>query len=223
MSRVEEMIKLLTQMLRLPLTVFVYSMEAFVNAIRDIERNTDRTINAMVGGVTQAPGNQSGKESNTEAPRVGGCGGISANQTTLKEDRKMPNQDLSGDDLKDVRYSILFTKRDLETPLKGETLDVVNYSTTGGSYGAIKIGDFLEEIAKNGADRPQVWKDNKYPPGVAGDKYFEIPSVDKKYITFQYTVDGHMPKGAKEYDKRTVEVLGEIKDSIDKVGEKIGP
>jgi len=135
----------------------------------------------------------------------------------------MSNLDLSGDDLKDVRFSILFTKRDLETPLKGETSDVVNYSTTGGSYGAIKIGEFLEDVKKHGADRPPVWKENKYPPGVAGDKYFEIPTVDKKYITFQYTVESRMPKGAKEYDKRTVEVLTDIKDSIDEVGNKIGP
>ena len=58
------MMKFFAQMLRFPITVFISTMEVFVGAMRDVQTNTDRTINTMVDGFGQAlgsaPGSQSG-------------------------------------------------------------------------------------------------------------------------------------------------------------------
>src|SRR5215471_7269323 len=77
---------------------------------------------------------------------TGGAGTIAApagSGTVIKKESGMStiNQDLSGDDIKNVRYSILFTKRDLEGTLKPATDEVINYSTDGASYGALKLSE----------------------------------------------------------------------------------
>src|SRR5260370_11209288 len=126
------MTKLLAQMLRFPLTVFASTMEAFVNVMREIQKATDQTIGAMVGGVASA-----------DSHLTGGVIADDASKATLKEESKMSDQDLGGADLKYVSYSILFTKADLEVTLEQQEEDIVNYSTNGGSYGALKIADFF--------------------------------------------------------------------------------
>jgi hypothetical protein len=198
------MMRFFTQMLRFPLTVVVYTTEALVNAMRDIQRTVDQTINAVVGGVGQAPDNMAGVGSAPTDSHVGG-GDIcdNANRTTHKEERTMSDQDLSGDDLKYVSYSILFTKRDLEATLERETQDVVNYSTNGGSYGGLKIAHFMKRVLEGRVRRPEEWKSpgNIYPEGATGDYFTRIPPDDEKYITFIYRVDRRIPREGKEYDR----------------------
>lgn len=216
----------LAQMLRFPLTVFVYSMEALVHAMRDIQKNTDHTINAMVGGVTQALSGSHGNGNGSSNSQVAG-GAISDNakQTTEREESKMSDQDLSGDDLKYVSYSILFTKRDLEATLEEQKEELVSYPTNGGSYGGLKIAHFMKKVLEGKVKRPPEWKNlgNHYPPGAKGDYFTEIPSEDERYITFVYNVVRRIPREQKEYDREKVRALKGIRESIDKVGDKIGP
>ena len=105
------MMKFFTQVFRYPLAVFVATMEALAGAVREIQKTTDQTINAMVGGdghsVGAAPGGQ------TDATNSQVSGGVTAdgdNQTTIKEESRMSDQDLGGADLKYVSYSILFNQ-----------------------------------------------------------------------------------------------------------------
>src|SRR5215216_2163316 len=176
------MMRLLNQMIRLPLTAFVYSLEMFVKTMQGIQRIADRSIDEMVIGVTETLGD-------------------SGDQITQKEDANMSDQDLSGDDLKYVSYSILFTKRDLEATLKEEKQDLVNYSTNGGSYGGLKLAHFMKKVFEKKIKRPEVWRENNYPPDAKDDTDWTIPKEDEKYITFVYWVDRRIPKQSKEYDR----------------------
>lgn len=209
------MMSFFSQMLRYPLTVFVHTMEAFVNAVRDIQKTTDQTIGAMVGGVAQALGNAPGGESlSTDSQMTGGVISGDATQTTRKEERKMADQDLGGDDLKYVSYSILFTKPDLEATLEKQKEQLVSYPTDGGSYGGLKIAHFMGKVGQHEVERPQAWKENNYPHGATDDKHWKIPDEDEQYITFIYSVDRRIPKGNANYPREQVRVLKEIRDKL---------
>src|SRR6476661_6539735 len=125
------MSKVLTQILRFPLTVFVYSMEALVIALRDIQRTTDQTLDAMIDGLTRTLVDECSGEKAADHHLADGVNSKDDKQTTYKEDRKMPDLDLGGTGLKYVSYSILFTKPDLEATLEQQQEVLVNYSTNG--------------------------------------------------------------------------------------------
>jgi hypothetical protein len=101
----------------------------------------------------------------------------------------MIDQDLSGDDLKLVRFKILYTKRDHEKILDhGEKL--VNYSTTLNDFGGLVTCEWVQ--ANPGKVKPD----------------------DAKYLRTFVEVLARYPKQEKEYDRQQVEVLREIKDAI---------
>lgn len=125
----------------------------------------------------------------------------------------MDNQDLSGDEIKTVIYSIFFTKRDLEAPLKGLTEDVVNYSTNAASYGGLMLAKFSSEETFT---RPRRWVDNNYPnsnsPGTLSVK--DIPDEDRRYITIDFKVVNRFAKGAADYEKRQTIALEGIERKL---------
>lgn len=126
----------------------------------------------------------------------------------------MADQDLSGNGLKYVSYSILFTKPDLEGTLERQQEDLVNYSTNGESYSALKIAEFFEQNAAGQVKRPQIWIDNNYPSDAVDDYHWKIPSADRKYVTFIYQVDHRLDKNDPNYPKEQVTVLKQIRDRL---------
>jgi hypothetical protein len=54
------------------------------------------------------------------------------------------DQDLSGDDLKYVIWSIVFTKPGYECILQKQQEELVNYSADGSTYAAVKIAKYLD-------------------------------------------------------------------------------
>jgi len=209
------MMRFFAQVFRYPLTVFVYSMEAFVSAMRDVQRTTDQTIDAMVGGVGQPVGTTPvGESGSTDSHVSGGVIADDANQTTRKEESKMSDQDLSGTDLKYVSYSILFTKPDLEGTLEQQREDLVNYSTNGESYAALRIAEFFGRNAAGQVPRPPVWIANSYPVDAADNLHWTIPDDDRKYVTFIYQVDRRLDRNDPNYPKDQVRVLREIRDRL---------
>lgn len=124
----------------------------------------------------------------------------------------MVDQDLGSDELKVVRYRIIFRKRDYETELhSGEA--IVNYPTDGGSFGALRIVDFFERVAAGNVRLPLKWKQLGYPPG-APETGWKIPVDDRRYIGFQYEVIRHEERQEKEYDREQVKVLRDIASKI---------
>jgi hypothetical protein len=198
-SEENSVLKLMGQMMRLPFTALIYSFEILMRTVRGMQRMTDQGFETLAGDVDQN------------------------RQTTREEEIVMwDDQDLSGDNLKYVSYSILFTKRDLEATLEEQTQDLVNYSTNGGSYGGLKIAKFMKKVFDGEIPRPAIWRENDYPDDAVDETHWKIPEEDEKYITFIYHVDRRLDRQASDYEKQKVEELRRIKESINKVGSKIG-
>lgn len=125
------------------------------------------------------------------------------------------DQDLSGDDLKYVLWSILFCKPGYETVLEPQQDDIVNYSADGSSYAAVKIAKYLEKARHGRTERPHIWAEKGYPGDAANitrraepasivggnapssstqERGWRIPADDQKYIKFVYRVERRLPK-----------------------------
>jgi hypothetical protein len=197
--------RLFNELVKLPMSAFVRTMEVFVKALKDFQSISDQSIDAIVGLAVA-------DRWNAGALSTGAATFTSS--TNPQEVRRMVDQDLSGDDLKYVSYTILFTKRDLEATFEEEQQDIVSYSTDGGSYGALKIAKFMKKVGRGEIKRPSTWKENNYPPDAVDETHWEIPDEDEKYISFIYRVDRHLPRQEAEYDKDQVKVLREIRDRL---------
>jgi hypothetical protein len=180
-------IRLMGQLAKLPISAFVRGIELFLDALRDFQGLAEQGIDTLAG----------------VPPAV-----------DPQEVRGMADQDLGGDDLKYVSYSIVFTKRDLEAPLQKERQEVINYATDGGSFAALKMGDFQVKLERGEISRPAVWADNKYPQDDGSEFITGIPSEDRKYIRFVYRVDQRLPRQERDYEKEQVKVLREIRDRL---------
>jgi hypothetical protein len=164
--------------------------------------------------------------------RSGGTSRRSEEDSNADDEREstssaMPrdDQDLGGDDLKYVIWSIVFTKRNFECVLEPQHEEIINYSTTGESFAGLKIAELLERARHGHIKKPDLWRDN-YPPvsipptrrteaggiepssssnkaDAASDRGWRIPIEDHKYITFLYRVERRLPK--RKIDKTRVE------------------
>jgi hypothetical protein len=238
-------------MMRLPLALFSLGVEMFASSMREFQRTLTNTMDAPTGfrASTEGPrGETAGKRmgentmpnwSRSDQRDYNGAGWSRSDQRDDNGERPpwccepgvagydmQPGgeQDLCGTDLKYVEYSILFTKRDLETTLQREDNEVVDYSTNGASFGGLKVGKFLAKWNTlnqgKGIDRPQLWRDRNYPSTLADPDYVqldELPDSDTRYIAFVYRVKNRLCKQTKEYDRLEVEALREIAERISRV------
>jgi hypothetical protein len=195
------MFQALTWMIRLPTAVILTGVEAFKKALEELQQLLDQGVHiaaVTVNDITQS--------------KPAGC----EMETFQKEDQTMIDQDLSGDDLKYVTYSVLFTKRDYEATLEQQREYIVNYATDGASFASLRMIRF----ASYPFERPAKWRvnSNLYPPDIPADQatltVADIPEDDQKYITFIYNVERRLCREDKDYEKRTVEVLGQIRDRL---------
>ncbi len=82
--------------------------------------------------------------------------------TSLFTGGAMLDQDLSGDDLKYVIWSIVFTKPGYECILQNQQEELVSYPADGNTYAAVKIAKFLDGARHGHARKPAAWAD-RYP------------------------------------------------------------
>lgn len=197
------------QMLFLPITVFMTTVDA---------------LGRMMGASQRAVGNVAGRGQPVASsvvppvapPQAASANSILGNTTNLsrKESNDMggADQDLSGDDVKNVVYSILFTKRDLESTLRPETEELVNYATDGANFGAQKLLEFgFQTFA-----RPAVWIDNDYPTPASGATLTlaNLPAEDRKYVRFVFSVRDRFPKSEADYERRQTRALESINSKL---------
>ena len=190
------MTQFLSQMMKLPMAVVVYSIEMFVKTMQGMRSIADQGIDVMVGGIAQTLGDASNRERDRPGDAMDGVPGHDSkttDQTLREEERNMPDLDLGGDDLKVVNYSIVFDKPDEEKILQPKEQDLVDYATDGGSYGGLKIAEFF--------DKHPVMKTT-------------IEEKDRRYVKFIYQVERRLRKGIANYEKRKVELLKEISGKI---------
>ena len=212
------MLRVLVQMVRIPTVLFVYGMEALIKTVQGVERAAVRGLDSI--GADGAEG--VGWNATSDAQTNFGYMAAGGSRDTLAQQTKgmtamIDDQDLSGDDLKTVRYRILFTKRDLEAELdKGE--EVINYPTSGGSLGALKILDFGKRCGN--LKRPAPWRAENYPPDYQPNPKetgWVIPPADQKYIDFQYEVIRREERKPTEYDRELVKAARDIAANVSKL------
>jgi len=190
-------------------------MDAMFNIMAEFQRMTSQGVDSVTRGVTLTRDSASSSggvltwDAAGSAPELGTA---LVQQGPQKEERSMADQDLGGDDLKYVSYSIIFTKRDYEATLKGQTQELVDYPTDGGSYGGLKIANFFTAVSLGQVPPPPEWG-NRYPPPSDGPGW-KIPSDDQKYIKFIYWVDSRLPRSEADYEKRQAEALEAISRKI---------
>jgi hypothetical protein len=115
--------------------------------------------------------------------------------------RGSQDDDLSGDDLKRVRYRIDFTKPGYETLLAGDQCALVTYSTDRANFGALKIAEFMEKVARHAVQRPQKWVDRRYPRDAVDDYGWSLPPDDRRYVEFSCIVESRRERQQVDHER----------------------
>ncbi|MCA1593784.1 MAG: hypothetical protein LC754_14270 [Acidobacteria bacterium] len=225
--------QLFGQMMMLPFTVFVYSLEMFVRTMRGMERVADEGMGVVAGetaqprpdvptsnltnqaadsGGIQPPGTSPGNWNSLITQPETSKGGVGkAAETVPKENNKMSDKNLSDDMLKLVRYKILFVKRDYEVAFP-EREELVPDNITGEAFTAWKIAEFIQRLDRE--DVPHNWAENNYPKGSADGKIHRLDEDDKKYLRVYFEVLDRYVREDANYDRDEVTVLREIRDVL---------
>jgi hypothetical protein len=147
---------------------------------------------------------------------------------TITEETKMPDQNLSGEDLKLVRYKVLFVKRDYEYAFR-EQEELVYDDLRGEDFTSWKIAEFIQGLHKNDDDNenpnpdhvvPSKWMKKNYPGDDcvqkrSGTAYLTaLPEADKKHLRLFYEVLQRYPREEFKHQERQIEVLEQIRDKI---------
>jgi beta-mannanase len=187
------MADLLVQVMSFPMSGFFYGMDWMIRTMRDVQgasaAGLSRTMETFSGTVGTA--------------------------TNFQEEMRMINrdQDLSGDDLKLVRYRILFIKREYEAAFPEED-DLVSYSIPGTDWAGIKVAEFMERAKEGGVPVPAKWQRLSYPPSKPGIQGWVIPEEDRQYVRMYFEVVQRIEREKAEYDREQVKVLREISRKI---------
>ena len=218
------MIRYFNQMLKLPISAFVFSVEMFVKTIQGIQKITYHGIDMMseVSVDTSrdaTPGEDyvTGFASDSDI-----IGNVGIHQwTNQQEERRMAERDLHDDMLKLVRYKILFVKRDFEYAFP-EQEELVADNMDGAGYTAWKVAEFIQNLGKTPI--PDKWLDKKYPRDASKDVPANPPKShptidrldeeDKKYLRVYYEVLDRYPRERFKYEERQIEVLEQIRDKM---------
>ena len=209
-------------MLKLPMDVFVYGMEMLAKTVQGIQKIADQGIDAVAIEVAQItagrPPDVGNLKRDTTVSEPDGANDDSA-ETTSKEEKKMPDNDLSNDRVKVVEYYILSIKPDYEHVL-GDPVP-----RHDGEYGH-------GEIASHGGEgrrhfpRVKVFTDNMSGADFASwviASYFQdqdhenLDHKDKKYLRVCYDVICTFAAEEAQYDREEVQVLRQIARSVARI------
>ena len=229
--------RLFGQMMLLPFTVFVYGMGLFVRTIQGMQRAADQGMDVMAGGAAPSPASTSAGDGQSTNQTAGGSaaptpahapGGWSdlkvqtstssdagpvgdAAEETHKETGKMSDKDLNDDQLKLVRYKILFVKRDYEVAFP-EREELIHDNIRGEDFTAWKIAEFIQRLDKEPV--PERWRKKGYPVGNKGGFINRLDEDDKKFLRVYFEV---LERYVREEDDSEVDVLKDIRKAIDRL------
>ncbi len=216
------LMRLFGQMVMLPFTVFVQGIELFVKTIQGMQRATDEGMNVMVGGTTQAPGTAPGDQSDLTSSKTGSVtGGVTKDgaATIHKEEREMPDRNLSDDMLKLVRYKVLFVKRDYETAFP-EREELVPDNMTDTAYTAWKIAEFIQSLNMKETKIPAKWgrqyprNEEHKPPHRDNVTLFGFPEGDKKWLRVYYEVLDRYVREDLQFEQEQLDALKDIAKAV---------
>lgn len=225
--------RLLTQIMRIPVAVFVYGMDMLAKTMGGIQHIAEKEIDAILGITIQPEESATSNRPQLPNPATSFNGGTAPRSATdpqpatSKEESHMSDLDLRGDDAKLVRYFITFTRRDLEAYL-GEETEVISYSTSAGDYQGAKKAEFLSDIGKspaagdppNSLERPKKWIKKNYPPDDFLDpadknRFIGLPADDvDEFLRVKVELLARYDRKPGEYDKDQADALEKLASTV---------
>ena len=213
---------LIGRVMIIPLAAFVYSMEMLIKNMQQMQRVTSDGMRMMAGenlleGVDAHRTTGSTMSVMNEA--VTGC-----NVDNAKEQKRMTNgysadqTNLSGEELKLVRYTPNFRKRNFEYAWPSDQ-ELVTNDRSESDLEAQRLGNFMSKLDKTA--RPEIWVKRNYPPTEKGTNINTIPDEDKKFMYVLVEVLQRFPRDKGQYQDDQLKYLAGIKDAIENAGNKI--
>jgi len=114
----------------------------------------------------------------------------------------MRDRDLSGNDLKYVIYSLVFTKPGYECVLQKQQEELVNYAADANTYAALKIAQFLDAARHGHGDKPASWRERGYAVESA-------KAASPQGATLQASARNATSQGAHDAEQQTAASHGE--------------
>ena len=141
------------QMVKLPFQMTGATWDFMMQGVRNLTGGSSNSTDAGYSASTTMNTSANSSSANTSATST--TGSLSSLMTS--------NQDLSGDDLKYVVWSIVFTKPGYECVLEPQQSEIVNYSADGSTFAALKIAKVLEKARNGRLERNDTWVERNYP------------------------------------------------------------
>lgn len=171
---------------RLPMAVFVYAVEMMATTLRGAYRLTDEGMARVIDPNRMAEDGRPGAtEDRAPFERE------TDRRTERKEDREMADTNLADDQVKLVRYTVVFIKRDEEEVLEQDDVLITDNMTPEG-FASWRIAHYFQQ------------KDHK-----------ELEERDKKYLRVCYWVVCRWPREPLHYEKRQLDELEGIRKAIE--------
>lgn len=145
-------------MVRWPMRMTGATMDLMIQGVQRMTGGTPRGA-----GAAQRPNGSHTTYESTSATAPARSSGSSWTSMFSGSSSGTFDQDLSGDDLKYVIWSIVFTKPGYECILQKQQEELVNYAADPNTYAAVKIAKFLESARHGHSDTPEAWRDRGYP------------------------------------------------------------
>ena len=150
------------QMVKLPFQMTGATWDFMMQGVRNLTGGSSDSTDAGAGySATTSMNTSSNSTSGSNTGATSTTGTLSSLMTS--------NQDLSGDDLKYVVWSIVFTKPGYECVLEPQQSEIVNYSADGSTFAALKIAKVLEKARNGRLERNDAWVERNYPAESAKD------------------------------------------------------
>jgi hypothetical protein len=140
------------QMVKLPFQMTGATWDFMMQGVRNLTGGSAETEAGYSASTTM---NTSSNSSGSNTGATSTTGTLSSLMTS--------NQDLSGDDLKYVVWSIVFTKPGYECVLEPQQSEIVNYSADGSTFAALKIAKVLEKARNGRLEKNDAWVERNYP------------------------------------------------------------
>jgi hypothetical protein len=200
-------------------------------------RVTEATMDFMLQGVQRMTGTPhtngdggSTFESTSATSKTGASSGSVWTSMVSGAASALIDQDLGGDDLKYVIWSIVFTKPGFECILQKQQEELVNYPANSNTYAATKIAQHLDSARHGHVEKPAEWA-NRYPVDAPQTKTgrdvktsaasteaasasqetgWRVPPADQKYVVFLYKIDRRLPR---QHDVRRIEHITVERDT----------
>jgi hypothetical protein len=148
-------------MVRWPMRMTGATMDAMIRGVQSMtgsnSTSSSRGSNSGSSSSSSWDSSSSTGSSNSSNQSNSGWSSLFSNQTSGTFD-----QDLSGDDLKYVMWSIVFTKPGFECVLQKQQEELVNYSADSSTFAAVRIAKFLDSARHGHSERPESWGERGY-------------------------------------------------------------